>query len=440
MAKNPRAIYGLLAAAAAVLSGLSYGMALNPVCLFWTGIQALTGMVFIGLFAGICAAAAVSASVRQALYMGFNSLRVLVTWFQSPIKTTPKETRSRWAILAGLRFVMAMVVVLAHLSYCWASNDCPYIIEVAHRWAFTAVIGFFLISGYSIAASASKEQEGFALRRFWRIAPVYFACFVLSLVPYAWNRAGINLPSHFVETPSLLQAFLNAICLQSVILPAISAFAPSWSLNPEMTYYCFALRLLKLDTRVMFGIWAFSLGLYVYSTIAGTYFHTQWFATAVYLAWAWLGGFIYHQARTRIAAVLLWIPAVVLYWYSPAYGNTVFAPLIPLIAITCTTRLLVPEQWVARLNYLGDLSYPLYLCHFAVMLLMWSVFGWATWWFGLINIAAAIGTAELIYQHIDKPLRPRGRQALNRVLNEGVGVSCSIDSRVVVGRVPTDSV
>jgi hypothetical protein len=62
------------------------------------------------------------------------------------------DRRSRWALLAGTRFVLAMVVLVGHMSMFnpvghWWTRFGVYLDQTS------AVFGFLLISGYSIAAS-----------------------------------------------------------------------------------------------------------------------------------------------------------------------------------------------------------------------------------------------------------------------------------------------
>ncbi len=87
-----------------------------------------------------------------------------------------KETTSEssWAVLAALRLFLSMIVVLGHFSIFIKSD--PYnIFGNGYFVAVSAVFGFFLISGFSIAASLDREPHSFYGRRFLRIWPLYLA-------------------------------------------------------------------------------------------------------------------------------------------------------------------------------------------------------------------------------------------------------------------------
>ncbi len=89
------------------------------------------------------------------------------------------ENRTHWAVLAGARFVLSVIVLLCHLSIVARG----LISNFAEQFnAFSAVIAFFLISGYSIHLSILRDGRGYFARRFWRIYPIYVASLLLSIV------------------------------------------------------------------------------------------------------------------------------------------------------------------------------------------------------------------------------------------------------------------
>jgi peptidoglycan/LPS O-acetylase OafA/YrhL len=78
-----------------------------------------------------------------------------------------------------MRFLLASIVAVAHISdfekspfsmFCAASLD-----------AKAAVVGFLVISGFSIAASLDRDPNGFYFRRFKRIYPIYFFAVLLGI-------------------------------------------------------------------------------------------------------------------------------------------------------------------------------------------------------------------------------------------------------------------
>src|SRR6516225_10531904 len=86
-----------------------------------------------------------------------------------------------WQGLALLRFFLAWVVLSGHLQV-FATRPAPWVGVFAEFDGKAAVIGFLLVSGYSIAASLERSGRGFYRRRFLRIYPPYLAALVFAAV------------------------------------------------------------------------------------------------------------------------------------------------------------------------------------------------------------------------------------------------------------------
>lgn len=69
------------------------------------------------------------------------------------------KNAAEWAALGGLRFMLASIVFCTHIG---AFVRLPFAVaHVADAGAFAAVLGFFVVSGYSIAASSAAKNEVF---------------------------------------------------------------------------------------------------------------------------------------------------------------------------------------------------------------------------------------------------------------------------------------
>jgi peptidoglycan/LPS O-acetylase OafA/YrhL len=90
----------------------------------------------------------------------------------------------QWKVLAGLRFFLAWIVVCYHLKNFIPDYGKDFLCTFGKLNGLTAVLGFLLISGYSIAHSLTKNPEGFYNRRFLRIYPLYFCAVIVSLIPF----------------------------------------------------------------------------------------------------------------------------------------------------------------------------------------------------------------------------------------------------------------
>jgi peptidoglycan/LPS O-acetylase OafA/YrhL len=95
---------------------------------------------------------------------------------------------NNWALLGGLRFFLAFIVLTAHLGWYLPKSD-PFL-KFDKFSPVVAVLGFLLISGFSIAASLNASPKGYYFRRFIRIFPLYiFSISISVLIPLITNKA-----------------------------------------------------------------------------------------------------------------------------------------------------------------------------------------------------------------------------------------------------------
>jgi peptidoglycan/LPS O-acetylase OafA/YrhL len=94
---------------------------------------------------------------------------------RAALRCWPRDRAISWASLAVLRFALAMIVFATHLVFFTGYGGWTE--AVASLDGKAAVIGFLLISGFSIAASSDRDRDGFYRRRFLRVYRLY--CFVV---------------------------------------------------------------------------------------------------------------------------------------------------------------------------------------------------------------------------------------------------------------------
>ena len=358
---------------------------------------------------------------------------------RQPEVASPKTGRDEWAVLSGLRFLLATIVLLAHCRFL--TPDAPFFIKYCVLLGgMPSVYGFFLVSGYSIAASINLDCRGFYQRRVARIYPVYLICFALGLLAYAqvggtfkvlpWDTPKPNIP--------LWALSLNAIGLPFLLAIAPRTFEQSWSLTCEIVYYAFAPYLRRWSDRALISAALISFAYYVYH-------HNNNWSSVIYgkaiagLAWFWLAGFILYRHRTdrliRPVFVGLIIGGCSLTW-SANESYTCINLLISLLVIVYSTEIELPAHARRFLTYLGNISYPLYLVHLPIYAIL---SGYLT---GLAkpNIAicamypiCATISAIVIYHLVDVP----GRKLVLKVFGfkrPNLTIHESADRKVVHGR------
>ena len=150
--------------------------------------------------------------------------------FTFPMKQ--RYSPSTWAILAGLRFVLAAIVMLAHLHVFVPQ---PFAFGwVSALGAKAAVLAFLLISGVSIGNSYSLAPNGFLKRRFLRIYPLYFFAVVLAHVLTLTVGSPYQVPGQVLVAAGWKTDLANVFFLQDFFAIPIPYNGPLWSLSVEV--------------------------------------------------------------------------------------------------------------------------------------------------------------------------------------------------------------
>ena len=282
--------------------------------------------------------------------------------------TSPSDESSQWAILALTRFFLAMVVVVGHLcSLVTGSDSWTYVGLYFNQGS--AVLGFFIISGYSISSSLDKNPEQFYRRRFIRIYPVYILVIIISVImSVTILKAGLIWPQGAATGPTeLFEVVCAFFMLQMILVPAIPIIGQIWSIAPEWWYYIFAPYIRKLNTVTVVSLIAFSLAFNIsFPPPGGDNQNYKYGLVIIALAWLWLSGFLYHRHRkSYIAILLIVIPSLVANFYGVFTGKSLFITILIILIVQINTYKL-KQRTKILFNNLGDISYPLYLIHPAI--------------------------------------------------------------------------
>ncbi len=334
-----------------------------------------------------------------------------------------------WEILAFLRFILASVVMIGHLS---DGRDIGFLKVFTYLGSFEAILGFLVVSGFSIGKSIIRNQEDYLKRRIFRIYPVYIASILFGLLTSSISSIHINF--HF-----MLTFFINFFFLNNIVAKITDSHflfnTPAWTLNVEVWMYCLAPFLLKLKKNTLVFLIFASFICYLSYESGRTLFHWPYYFGTMYginlvlLAFIWITGFCLaifpesNKLNRRIIIflftghLLLKIGIQIIFRIKHHSINELIredvACFIGNIICLTTVYFIIFYSFKASIfkpftkrvfNLLGNISYPLYLTHC-------TTFGFLATKYNLKNpfllILAAITISYLIYATFDFYSRKR---------------------------------
>jgi peptidoglycan/LPS O-acetylase OafA/YrhL len=348
-------------------------------------------------------------------------------------------------MLGTLRLLLALMVVVGHLY--WLTDIGRH-----------AVFGFYALSGYLMTMvmhdSYGYSKAGiikFAANRALRLYPAYWlACLFSLAIIYFYGQAAVSEYNLELFLPSTaLEVFANVTMVFPAILP--SKFEPrlspaTWALTVEMFYYLLiALGISATKKRTLLWIGA-SLVYVVFTYAADMFWHARYHAIPAGSLPFSLGALLYFLHKDNWQPRWLQSP-----WLSPKvlFAVLVINAMIASVIQTDESRMLLVEAFfyanvlisVALIyslirgntllpisrstdKQLGDFSYPIYLIHWQVGIIVASIvlgrvdsmkhqFLPLSW---LLTTTLLVLFSLLLIKLVDKPIeklreRLRGKQA-----------------------------
>jgi peptidoglycan/LPS O-acetylase OafA/YrhL len=147
------------------------------------------------------------------------------------------ENKARIRELDALRGIAAICVVLYHYSITAPLKWINF------NWGCMGVDLFFIISGFVIFMSIQKcpTWVDFALNRFSRLFPVYWACASISFLALLLTSYYLQMPFQFV---SPLKTYLVNLTMLQYYFKIQDIDGSYWTLIVELCFYGFILLLL----------------------------------------------------------------------------------------------------------------------------------------------------------------------------------------------------
>lgn len=321
------------------------------------------------------------------------------------IKPKVAQRRVDWEVLALLRAGLAWIVVCAHITLF--TSDTGWQGAINQFGGKAAVVGFLLVSGFSIRASLDRDAEGFYRRRFLRVYPLYFVALVCAFGLELCTGGHLVTPGQTIGALGWKADAANLIFLQTFAVRPIQFDWPVWSLAIEVFYYALAPLFERLGRRLLIALSLVSLVCYLLPK------HTDWGPVyfvltrfnALEFLWCWLLGFLLWRDSSPIVLCLSLLGIPAMFWgdFSPE-PLSVVTYVLALAVLVFSGKILIFDGLKPMAGYLGDLSYPLYVFHVPALIL-----GYA-----FLNVKSpsglailAIGVSVAAYQLVDQILKPR---------------------------------
>jgi peptidoglycan/LPS O-acetylase OafA/YrhL len=358
---------------------------------------------------------------------------------------------NRLRFIDALRGIAALAVTLYHFTVHY-----PAIPAVAHggltvrdAFEFVAYHGncgvdiFFVISGFVIAYSlrhlqpTPKNAGIFAVRRSLRLDPPYLVTLALSLGCAALSRLVLHDSSAYWPE-RWTDCLINMAYLQDFL--GVRALLPvAWTLCIEIQFYLVFIVIWWVSSRaragglllpavfVLMAAWSLCVKFQVLAPPLPGLFIEHWylFQLGVLVSWAFVGRMGVNWLLAYAAAVASFL---LVRWDYRAFIGIVTA--LSVLAVGKGGHLADWLSW-RPLQYLGRLSYSLYLVHTVVgsrvMNIMWRMTDHApsfltTLGFIALAVLASLLSAELLYRFVEKPsvdlakrLKPPPRQVISSV-------------------------
>lgn len=301
---------------------------------------------------------------------------------------------------------------------------------------------FFTLSGFLITylllvekkESGDINSKNFYLRRILRIWPVYFICLVFGFVVipilysnFSWFFIGQHTYNKLIDNIEygwnlILNIFFLSNCV-TLRFPGVVGASQNWSVSVEEQFYLFWPWVVKWANRFFIHV---MVGIIVVIGLLPTLFrkfpfllHNNLFEAFIksffidYMAVGALAAYAYlkypHQIKWFIRNPFFLLSGLVLMIFHLQFSGIHF-----LRAISFAIVILASIEWklsIRPLDYLGKISYGLYMYHPMVMYLIFALFtnlklpySWINLFVYLGVISGTLLVSLCSYKFIELPL------------------------------------
>jgi peptidoglycan/LPS O-acetylase OafA/YrhL len=355
----------------------------------------------------------------------------------------------------SIRGVAILMVIFGHIGQ--EIKGLSFIPHLLTSYGQMGVQLFFVASAYTLCLSAtnrlseSHSLKKYAIRRFFRIAPVYYlgllGYFFLALF-LTWNKSGIvSIPSKY----NYINILTNVFFVHGFYMPANNNIVPGgWSIGTEMAFYVLFPFLFYFGTKItdssvkkglvfLSSVFIFSqLLLCLISFLTGFYVESNNFLyyNLVNQLPVFCVGITYYLIENNLKFKTDWkfdfMIFIVLSLFSLLLWNSnwqnIFSiiPFISAISFVFLMNVLKKKE-VLNFNFLtkiGAVSYSMYIIHFALLNFSGSISMRLSEFVNknimlfvlfLITVTITFLVAVISEKYVEKPFIANGRKIIAKI-------------------------
>lgn len=323
---------------------------------------------------------------------------------QTPISVLP-NTKPHYEILDGLRGVAAIMVVCFHIFEAYATSHLDQ--NINH--GYLAVDFFFILSGFVIGYAyddrwKTMKIKDFIKRRVIRLQPMVVMGAIIGAIMFyfqgcpVWDVSKVTILALFIAT------FINALLIPATPGTEIRGLGemyplngPSWSLFFEyIGNILYALFIHRFSTKVLAwfvflagcGLSAFAIwGPYGDICAGFTMTGIEFMAGSLRLLFSFSAGLLLFRLFKPVnikgafwicslsIVILLAVPRLggaEHLWMNGLYDTICFAMFFPLLVYVGASGKCTDKHTIRICNFLGEISYPLYMVHYPFIYLYYA--------------------------------------------------------------------
>ena len=348
---------------------------------------------------------------------------------------TKQSVQARSVPFDIVRILAAVLVVIGHYSFSSHSvGRTPMhssLLSPVSMYFYVTVDTFFVISGYFILMTAlNRDWRSFTVARLARLYPPLIACATLTFV-------GCRLLGAYAHRAISVLDWLGNIT-GLILIPGIGqriqvADVVYWTIQIEWVFYGLvgiglAIGLVQLRLMLAFLVTGLvTVVLWRFVGFSIVLFATQWLSRFA------VGGILFilsRRPRSRMLWILytcavalmlagVWQRAVDRVHLEYAVFNPFISCSIMLVATVILTwyALFPVEKARPLIEFAGGVTFPLYLIHHQLGCAISTALGLGDSVLGVLGMTALmLVLASLVHGLVERPLVPRLRQVLNRLL------------------------